>query len=127
MNNFVEKYNDITVNRKGLNNESFMITTNIIDEIIPYFFYKVDVTGLNISYNDFIIKNININIPNYLEFTGKWLKDEHIYIDKDDANILGSFGKFEIDLNEMNIPTQYATEQNLMYYNVKLLKIGDNI
>jgi hypothetical protein len=127
MNNFIEKYNHIIVNRKGLNNESFMITTNIIDEIIPHFFYKVDSNGLNISYNNFIIKNINIHIPKYLEFTGKWLTEEHIHIDKDDANILGSFGKFEIDLNEMNIPIQDASQENLMYYNVKLLKIGDNI
>ena len=121
------KYKDIIVNRKGISENAFMTTTDILYETIPYFNYKVVKNGLeltNIPNNNI---NINIHIPKYLEFTGKWLSDIEFKNKLKDANILGGFGKFEINLDEMNIPIQDATIENLMYYNVKLLKMNDII
>ena len=124
---YKEKYHDIIVNRKGISKDAFMTTTDILYETIPYLDYQVTKNGLeltNISKNK---QEIKIQIPKYFEFTGKWLSDIEIKNELKDANILGGFSKFEIDLDEINIPIQDATIENLMYYNVKLLKMNDII
>ena len=111
------KYNDIIVNRKGTGNESFMITTDILLETQPNSYYKVIKNGLEINdKNSEKSKNIKISEPKYLEFSGLWLSEYKINIENNDANILGGFSKFEIDLDEMFIPIQEATIENLMYY-----------
>jgi len=123
------KYNNIIVNRHGLTDDSFMVTTNIIDEINPKCSYKVTSGGLMLI-DDFITDNIlYTSIPEYYEFEGKWLKDFLINLNNstNEPNILGEFCKFEIDLDAMQIPIQDATENNLLYYGCKLLKIGDTI
>jgi predicted membrane protein len=133
--NFKENYSDIIVNRKGISENAFMITTDILCETIPYSNYQVTKNGLELTnilkdsleLTNILKSEINIQIPKYLEFIGKWLSDIEIKNELKDANILGGFGKFEIDLDKMNIPIQDATIENLMYYNVKLLKINDII
>jgi hypothetical protein len=127
------KYNNIIVNRHGLTDDSFMITTNIINEINPNYTYKVTSDGL-ILVNDFIsddnLHSIYSSIPEYYEFEGSWLKDSSIDSNNshsNEANILGGFCKFEIDLDAIQIPIQDATKNNLLYYGCKLLKIDDTI
>jgi hypothetical protein len=126
------KYNNIIVNRHGLTKDSFMVTTNIIDEISPNYIYKVTSNGLMLDNHkelDDSLHNIYTTIPEYYEYEGKWLKDSLINLNNSTniANILGEFCKFEIDLDAMQIPIQDATKNNLLYYGCKLLKIDDTI
>jgi len=135
MNSLLDKYKEIIVNRHGNVCDSFMITKNIIDEIDPLNTYKVSMKGLELYKDvhslesDDSLHNIYTAIPEYYEFEGKWLKDSNIHFTniENEANILGGFCKFEIDLNAMQIPIQDATENNLLYYGCKLLKINDTI
>ena len=124
---YKEKYHDIIVNRKGISEDAFMTTTDILYETIPFLNYQVTSNGLELTSISKKDNEIKIQIPKYFEFTGKWLSDIEIKNELKDANILGGFSKFEIDLDEINIPIQDATIENLMYYNVKLLKMNDII
>jgi hypothetical protein len=132
MTSLLDKYKEIIVNRHGTSSDSYMITRKIIDEINPLNTYKVSKNGLEIekSVNSFeSVNSLYSTIPEYYEFEGKWLKDSNIHFTNNinDANILGGFCKFEIDLDAMQIPIQVATENNLLYYGCKLLKINDTI
>jgi hypothetical protein len=129
MNSLLDKYKEIIVNRHGNVCDSFMITRDIIDEINPNYTYRVSLNGLKLFNSlNYLESEISIYsiIPEYYEFEGKWLKDSFIHIENE-ANILGGFCKFEIDLDAMQIPIQDATENNLLYYGCKLLKIDDTI
>ena len=132
MTSLLDKYKEIIVNRHGTSCDSFMITKNIIDEINPLNTYKVSLNGLELDKSVISLDsndNTYSTIPEYYEFEGKWLKDSNIHFTniENEANILGGFCKFEIDLNAMQIPIQNATENNLLYYGCKLLKINDII
>ena len=133
MNPLLNKYSEIIVNRHGNTSNSFMITTDIINEIYPNKSYQVKLfNGLeyidNFKVNSNIINGI---IPKFIEVNGKWIKDYNFSNVNSHANILGNFGKFEINTTLYNnlimIPCQVATSDNLLYYDVKLLKINDVI
>jgi len=129
MSYLIDIYPNIIVDRKGISKDSYMKTISIIDEILCGLSYKVTINGteLLLRSNPVYQREKKIDIPKYLEFFGEWQSDKKIQIDHKDANILGEFSKFEIDLNQMIVPIQYATIENLAYYNVKLLKINDGI
>lgn len=134
MTSLLDKYKEIIVNRHGNTEDSFMITKKIIDEINPLNTYKVSLNGLELDKEKNVISlesesSLYSVIPEYYEFEGKWLKESNIHFSniENEANILGGFCKFEIDLDAMQIPIQDATENNLLYYGCKLLKINDTI
>jgi hypothetical protein len=134
MNYFIDCYSYLMVNRIGVTDDAFMKTTNVTNEIIPGYHYKVYINGLKClgeleESEKPIKKEIKIEIPKYVEIEGKWknTEKEQINIGNDDANILGGFGKFEINQDILNVPGQEANENNLAYYNVKLLKIDEII
>jgi hypothetical protein len=59
---YKDKYQDIIVNRKGISENAFMTTTDILYETIPYLNYQVTKNGLeltNISKNE---NEINQNL-----------------------------------------------------------------
>jgi len=133
MSYLINIYPNIIVDRNGISKDSYMKTISIIDEILCGLSYKVTINGIELLLRSNPVyqreKEINtkIDIPKYLEFFGEWQSDKKIQIDHKDANILGEFGKFEINLSQMIVPIQDATYENLAYYNVKLLKIDDRI
>jgi hypothetical protein len=129
MSYLIDVYPNIIVDRKGSSKDSYMKTISIIDEILCGLSYKVTINGTELLLRSNPVYSISeiIYIPKYLEFFGEWQSDRKIQMDHKDANILGEFGKFEIDLNQMIVPIQCATIENLAYYNVKLLKINDGI
>ena len=125
MNNLENNYSNIIVNRKGKSDDSYMITLHVIDIIYPFNNYKILDNGLQKTTQFIYDINYKINIPKYLEFDGKWLVDYPNEIQHKDANILGKFGKLEIDTKLLEVPIEIATENNLAYYGCKLLKIND--
>jgi hypothetical protein len=132
MSYLIDIYPNIIVDRNGISKDSYMKTISIVDEILCGLSYKVTINGVELLLRSNPVHQVyqkerKIDIPKYLEFFGEWQSNRKIQIDHKDANILGEFSKFEIDLNKMNIPIQDATSENLEYYNVKLLKIDDKI
>ena len=121
MTSLLDKYKEIIVNRHGISCDSFMITRKIIDEINPLNTYKVSKNGLELvnTISDDSLHSIYTTIPEYYEFEGKWLKD--ISIDSsnsqsNEANILGGFCKFEIDLDAMQIPMLVKTMLVIIFF-----------
>ena len=125
MDNFINKYKDIIVNRKGDKQDSNMTTINIINEIKPNIYYKITKNNLlrtkkNKSY---IQKNyISKEKLKYCSLKNNW--NYNIDIETTKSNILGNSSILLVN-SELKIPKTNIS--NLYFYNAKLYKIGDII
>ncbi len=128
-NNLIEKYKSIIVEREGICPNSFMKTESIISEIYPYKYYTILNNKLQLSNENYICDYNKIeskkHIPKHIKIYGIWNDD--ISLSFSDSNILGNNGLFITKENELIIPIEETTIENLAYYNAKLHKIGDTI
>lgn len=117
-------FNSIIVKRLGTTKESFMITNRIIKAIHPDVNYKILVQDL-MPLPEFKIDRIGlkeITKPKYVDLKTKWLDDKSI--ETKDANILGKFGKIIVP-NEISIPVNLASYENVRYYGASLYSLFD--
>lgn len=115
----MDKYSDIIIDRRGEAEESNMTTVNIIGEIKPESVYKLTSDGLKKVERE-------VKVPPHVILEGEWYSDELVQL-SNGSNILGDNGIFSTETNQLVIPVMEATEENLKYYNCRLLGIDDEV
>lgn len=129
----------LIVNRQGCNQQSMMITRDILGCIYPRKCYQLNwnVSNKNRRFclvetpktdETFPLNNTIKNTfpPKHVVISGKWIQEDLVF--KPDANILGGMGSFILkDEQDVIVPVIEATPQNLSFYNAYILSIGSKI
>jgi len=118
---YITKYKDIIVDRRGTEPNSNMTTTKIVGEVRPYVNYFISTVDLRKTTKE-LKKTFVKDGPNkYIRIKNTW-DSKHIY-DTSKSNILGDSGTIILDTDYLNIPIS----QDYSYFGVSLYKIGDVI
>lgn len=120
-------FSSIIIKRKGILNNSHMITNKIIQTIHPNTIYKIllqQMISLGTNNNCISSKFSLQQIPKYIDIEGIWDDSDRININN--SNILGDFGRFKT-ISEINIPINIANKSNVSYYSAQLYNIYDRI
>lgn len=116
------------VDRNGSTEESNMTTKGLNGVVKNGITYKLTIDGFKIvegSGELLTSTEMNGDPPPHVEIQGTWDRDKTR--EGEEANILGGNGVFYINEKgkELRVPLVTATEENLAYYNARLLRMGD--
>lgn len=119
---------NIVVHRMGDDDQSYMITEDVIGYVAPGTSYQVTLGGLVPTETPAARKtkrNEQGSIPPHVRVSGTWTTADDT--NAGDANILGGFGTLALDRSVLEIPEAAATVDALAYYDCHLIKLGDSI
>ena len=130
----IQNFDKILVNRQGVNEDSYMKTTDLLGHVETNNSYLLEPGTLTKvrfpkrsksgtgTRNNNKCRNINTTI-----LKNQWLTDNKVKSKSGNANILGPNVEFVVDREEVHIPVTETTEENLSYFGARLLKHGDTI
>lgn len=114
----------LLVDRRGHSNTAFMKTEKIIGYIEPNKNYMIMSNSIIESSKNQTEYTGTIAIPQHVKIFNNWNSNKNANVKNN--NILGENGDFQIDSN-LKIPIAETTQENLMFYNCKLIKHNDII
>jgi hypothetical protein len=118
----------IVVHRIGDDDQSYMITDDVIGYVAPGTSYRATLGGLIPTETLAAPKtkrNEQGSAPAHVRVSGTWTTADDT--DAVDANILGGFGTLALDRAVLEIPEAPSTVDALAYYDAHLIKLGDSI
>ncbi len=117
------KYKDLYVNRKGNSVNSYMKTTDNVEEILPNQFYELIDNKILKTNNTSTNLSSKIITPDHCILKGEWTHPQKNQEDK--SSILGDIGPFIAKNETLEIPVAATSHETLNYYGAKLLNSGD--
>jgi hypothetical protein len=129
MMNYIDKYKNIIINRRGNEIDSNMTTLDIISEVKPNKFYKIKSNELlelkdNVDCMNDAICIVNMgNEVKHISILNNWNNDANI--DTNSSNILGKSGNLYLNSNILKIPI--ANINDIGFYGCELYKYNDII
>jgi len=122
------KYKELFVERLGISDDGYMITTKLLD-IFPINCYLfADINRIFVSTNNKITQIpeiINNKIPNYISINGIFMYNDSNSNKIINNNILGDNSIFYCDTNNINIPIIECSNELLHFYNCKIFNVGN--
>jgi len=123
----IEDLPRLLVNRRGLSEQAFMRTENIIGHVEPHTLYRVAPDGLHPDSVGTISPMPTAIMPPHLTLEGRWTSKPDFHCA--DVNILGGNGRYVIsgDSDTLHIPLADPKPEHFAEYNCRLIAVGEMI
>lgn len=124
--NIMKDIDKIVLERRGNDEQSYMITEDVIGYVAPRTVYQLTLDGFiptSSPETPRIERTEVLSPPIHVQVSGTWTRSDDT--NASDANIFGGFGTLELRQSVLEIPEAPSTVEAFAYYDAHLIKVGD--